>query len=55
VAFGDSITDGDGSTLDASRRWPNYFAHRFLRGPPGLELSVLDEGISANRVLTDSP
>ena len=55
VALGDSITDGDGSTLDANRRWPNYLARRFLAGPPGLELSVLDQGVSANRVLTDSP
>jgi lysophospholipase L1-like esterase len=55
VAFGDSITDGDGSTLDQNRRWPNFLARRFLAGPPGLEMSVLDEGISANRVLTDSP
>jgi lysophospholipase L1-like esterase len=55
VAFGDSITDGDGSTLDASHRWPNYLARRLLAGPPGLEMSVVDQGISANRVLTDSP
>jgi lysophospholipase L1-like esterase len=55
VAIGDSITQGDGSTLDANRRWPNYLARRFLAGPPGLEMSVLDVGIGANRVLNDSP
>ena len=55
VAFGDSITDGDQSTLDQNRRWPNYLAHRILAGPPGLQMAVLDEGISANRLLTDSP
>ena len=28
VALGDSITDGDGSTLDANGRWPDYLAQR---------------------------
>ena len=28
VAFGDSITDGDGSTNDANRRWPDVLARR---------------------------
>jgi lysophospholipase L1-like esterase len=55
VAIGDSITEGDGSTQDANRRWPNNLARRLLAGPPGLELSVLDQGMGANRVLNDSP
>lgn len=55
VAIGDSLTLGGGSTLDANHRWPNYLAHRLLAGPPGLELSVLDQGIGANRLLNDSP
>ena len=28
VAFGSSTTDGDGSTLDANRRWPDVLAER---------------------------
>jgi hypothetical protein len=28
VTFGDSITDGDGSTLDANNRWPDLLAQR---------------------------
>ena len=55
VTVGDSITNGDGSTLDANQRWPNYLARRFLAGPAGLEMSVLDVGVGANRVLNDSP
>jgi lysophospholipase L1-like esterase len=53
VAFGDSITDGYQSTVDANRRWPNDLARRLdaLSGP---SLSVADEGISGNRVLNDS-
>jgi hypothetical protein len=28
VTFGDSITDGDGSTVDANHRWPDFLAAR---------------------------
>jgi lysophospholipase L1-like esterase len=53
VAFGDSITDGFGSTVGANARWPNDLAGRLdaLNGPT---LSVADEGISGNQVLTGS-
>jgi lysophospholipase L1-like esterase len=52
VAFGDSITDGDGSTVDANRRWPDVLARRLVEagGPP---VAVLNEGISGARVLRD--
>ena len=50
VAFGDSITDGVGSTVDADNRYPDEVAER-LRGRFG----VLNEGIGGNRVLSDSP
>jgi lysophospholipase L1-like esterase len=50
VAFGDSITDGAGSTLDADNRYPDELAER-LRGRYG----VLNEGIGGNRVLSGSP
>jgi len=50
VAFGDSITDGIGSTVDADRRWPDQLAERLLRrGPSAVFIS--NEGISGNRVL----
>jgi lysophospholipase L1-like esterase len=51
VAFGDSITDGVGSTVGADDRWPNDLARR-LDAPGGLPLGVADEGIGGNRVLT---
>jgi len=50
VAFGDSITDGHGSTVDADRRWPDTLARRLLRRP-GPTLSVLNKGISGNQLL----
>ncbi len=48
VAFGDSITDGHGSTVDANRRWPDVLAER-LKG----KAAVVNAGISGNRVLSN--
>jgi lysophospholipase L1-like esterase len=51
VTLGDSLTDGMNSTLDANKRWPDRLAERLLvRRRPHL-LSVVNEGISGNRVL----
>jgi lysophospholipase L1-like esterase len=56
VAFGSSTTDGDGSTKDANRRWPDVLAERLQKSPEGTsELGVLNEGIIGNRLLNDSP
>jgi lysophospholipase L1-like esterase len=53
VTFGDSITDGFHSTVDANHRWPDYLAQR-LQGIAVLsELAVANAGISGNRVLSD--
>ena len=52
VTFGDSITDGDGSTLDANHRWPDLLAER-LQAAGGEPVAILNEGISGARVLTD--
>lgn len=54
VAFGDSITDGANSTVNANARWPNDLARR-LDQRRGMTAGVADEGISGNRVLNDSP
>lgn len=51
VTLGDSITDGYQSTVNANARWPNDLARR-LDARPGVTMSVADEGISANQVLT---
>src|SRR5678815_2788042 len=53
VAFGSSLTDGDGSTADANRRWPDVLAERLQRADPRSELGVLNEGIIGNRLLSD--
>jgi lysophospholipase L1-like esterase len=54
VALGDSITDGDKSTIGADRRWPNDLARRILASPRLRDESVLNAGIGANRLLNDS-
>ena len=53
VAFGDSITDGTGSTTDANHRWPDFLAARLLARSGGPPLAVVDMGIGGNRVLSD--
>jgi lysophospholipase L1-like esterase len=51
VLFGDSITDGDGSTLDANHRWPDILAERLNKA--GAKVSVVNQGISGARILRD--
>ena len=53
VALGDSITDGFLSDFNANDRWPNDLARR-LQALHGSTLSVTDEGIWGNEVLTDT-
>lgn len=49
VAFGDSITDGVGTTLDADRGWAARLARRLATG--GSPMSVVNAGLSGNRLL----
>jgi lysophospholipase L1-like esterase len=51
VAFGDSITDGTTSTVNANRRWPDVLSRRLKDA--GLNVAVLNEGIGGNRMLSD--
>jgi lysophospholipase L1-like esterase len=52
VTLGDSITDGDGSTPNTNRRWPDFLAQR-LNKTDGSGWGVVNMGISGNRVLAD--
>ena len=45
VAFGDSITDGTGSTLNGDDRWPDVLARRL-----GAKWAVVNAGIGGNQV-----
>lgn len=49
VALGDSITDGNGATPGADRRWPDRLAERLA--PRGV--AVLNAGNSGGRLLSD--
>ena len=51
VTFGDSITDGATSTVDANHRWPDFLAARL--NETGARVAVINQGISGARVLRD--
>jgi lysophospholipase L1-like esterase len=51
VAFGDSITDGVGATPDTDRAWPSLLAAALLAGSPADARSVVNAGLSGNRLL----
>ncbi|BDH13932.1 SGNH/GDSL hydrolase family protein [Streptomyces hygroscopicus] len=53
VALGDSITDGVKSTSGSNRRWPDVLARRFQAQHALPRYGVLNQGISANRIVTD--
>jgi lysophospholipase L1-like esterase len=52
VAFGDSITDGFGSTTDADNRWPDELAESLAA--QGRPRPVLNSGIGGNLLVHDS-
>jgi len=53
VAFGDSLTDGDQSTVDADHNWPADLVRRLAKTDP--KLAVVNEGIAGNRLLAEGP
>lgn len=53
VAFGDSITDGTTSTVDANRSWPTLLSERLEANKATANISVLNMGIAGNQVLGD--
>lgn len=59
VVLGDSLTDGVSSTVGADARWPDVLSDRLRTAlAAGRDLprySVVNAGLSGNRVLTDGP
>jgi lysophospholipase L1-like esterase len=51
VAFGDSITEGFGSTEGGFKGWPEQFADRLRAAPATRGWSVINAGINGNRLL----
>ncbi|MBV8754954.1 MAG: SGNH/GDSL hydrolase family protein [Hyphomicrobiales bacterium] len=54
VALGDSLTDGNISTIDTFRRWPDQLARRLV-GRAGRPVGVMNNGLGGNRLLHDIP
>jgi lysophospholipase L1-like esterase len=52
VAFGDSMTDGFGSPIDADRRYPNLLDNR-LKAAGLIRTGVVNAGIGGNRWIHD--
>ncbi|WP_223830499.1 GDSL-type esterase/lipase family protein [Nocardiopsis quinghaiensis] len=53
VAFGDSVTDGVGSTRDAHARWSDVLSARLAARPELPDPGVLNLGVSGNHVVRD--
>ena len=53
VALGDSITDGHATTTNGNDRWTDDLAVRLQSNPATSHISVLNEGIGGNHLLTD--
>jgi lysophospholipase L1-like esterase len=53
LTIGDSITDGAKSTIDTNQRWPDELARRLQADKKYKKLSVLNVGISGNKILLD--
>jgi len=51
VALGDSLTDGNISTMDAFCRWPDQLARRLAQA--GKPVAVMNQGLGGNRILHD--
>ena len=53
VAFGDSLTDANISTMDAFCRWPDQLSRRLHARSGGRAMGVMNEGLGGNRILHD--
>ena len=51
VTFGDSITDGRGSTTNGNDRWPDALARRLKENAATQQVAVLNQGIGGNAVV----
>ena len=54
VAFGDSLTDGMGASLNGQDRWPDVLSRR-LHARFGNKIAVVNAGIAGNQILKPAP
>ncbi|WP_197698569.1 SGNH/GDSL hydrolase family protein [Micromonospora viridifaciens] len=56
VVFGDSIADGNGSTVNANKRWPDLLADRLIDARPEVRTpGVLNLSLAGNRLNHEGP
>jgi lysophospholipase L1-like esterase len=55
VTFGDSITEGFGSTVNEFRSWSDRLAERLAQNRDTRHWSVVNAGINSNRLLHNGP
>lgn len=53
VAFGDSITDGTNSTVEADASWPANFARRLAAAGKANTIAIVNQGIGGNQLRRD--
>jgi lysophospholipase L1-like esterase len=53
VAFGDSVTDGVGSSPNKNQRWPDHVATRIVTDPGNQKMGIVNSGLTGNRLLRD--
>ena len=53
VAFGDSITDGNNSTVEADASWPAVFARRLAAAGKADKIAIVNQGIGGNQMRKD--
>jgi lysophospholipase L1-like esterase len=53
VCFGDSVTDGAGSSANADCRWPDRLAGRLATRDGAMRYGIVNAGISGSRLLRD--
>jgi lysophospholipase L1-like esterase len=54
AAFGESVTDGSQSKVDANQRWTDQLAQRLIAQHGNHDMGVLNEGLAGGRLLHDS-
>ena len=53
VALGDSITDGQGTTMEANLNWTSVFARKLAANKSTSHIAVVNQGVQGNQVLRD--
>jgi lysophospholipase L1-like esterase len=54
AAFGDSLVDGNGSTVDADGNLPGHLVRRLQKTSADAKVAVVNEGIGGNRLLSNA-